>query len=134
MSYLLIIPAIAAAIWSWRHGFKSADDERMTAMEWLKKVEADVDGMKLRHDLKCEQFESMQAELFRLRGIKELQDIEIEGLGVDKMYLKEQLELCRQKRVDGDELDRLRSDAQKRRAKKAEYMRTFRAKRREAKG
>lgn len=152
MIYLLMVPAMAAAIWAWRLAEASnarlkADlsVEKMNSSSWVKahgKVCDELAELSERHaavmhdlgELKKLHVEITANELSargelrkyvtRVQELKEKTEAlenEIEGLNVDKLYLKERLR-------------KFEADAEKRREQKRAGMRRFRAKKREAKG
>ena len=145
MIYLLMVPAMAAAIWAWRLAEASnarlkADlsVEKMNSSTWAKshgrvcnelaELSTVHQGLRVEHasverDLQDCKENWVKAEKDRVAAWKKIEALEneIEGLNVDKLYLKERLR-------------KFETDAEKRREQKRAGMRRFRAKKREAKG
>lgn len=138
MIYLLMVPAMAAAIWAWRLAEASnkrlkADlsAERANTSSWMKthgKVCNELAELSRKHAdtqlfLNGADQQNQQAldHINKLATKTEALENEIEGLNVDKLYLKERLR-------------KFEADAEKRREQKREGMRRFRANKKEAKG
>ena len=138
MIYLLMVPAMAAAIWAWR--LAEASNKRLRA----DLLQANFAAEKWQHLYNNKQIDLMElskkhadTQLFlngadqqnqqaldhinKLATKTEALENEIEGLNVDKLYLKERLR-------------KFEADAEKRREQKREGMRRFRANKKEAKG
>lgn len=142
MIYLLMVPAMAAAIWAWRLAEASnarlkADlsVENMNNSTWVKKhwkvcnelaeLSTVHQGLRTEHaaaerDLQDCKENWVKAEKDRVAAWKkiEAQENEIEGLNIDKLYLKERLR-------------KFEADAEKRREQKRAGMRRFRAKKKQ---
>lgn len=131
MIYLLMVPAMAAAIWAWR--LAEASNKRLRAD--LNAEKTNSSGWAKAHDKVCSQLAELSrkhadTQLFlngadqqnqqaldhinKLATKTEALENEIEGLNVDKLYLKERLR-------------KFEADAEKRREQKREGMRRFRA-------
>ena len=149
MIYLFLVPALVAAIWAWRMAEGSLEKAKMDGhIEFLRANKAAKEFIALQSDrlhdasLHADTVHKLNKEIEAIKNhsrdlaqtleewkfstntrdlqIETLQN-QIDGLEIDKLHLKSELAIHREKQ-------------QKRREQKSAAMRRFRAKNKEAKG